>query len=140
MIVAFAGHRDAVDSDAVRNWLCSKVEQLIERGADTFYNGGYGGFDLMAASVVKKLKEKYPFIESILVTPYIDHTDTFLFDDSIYPPLENVSKRLAIIKRNEWMIDHSDVLIAYVTRNFGGAYKTLTYAKRKKKEVINYPD
>jgi len=31
MIVTFAGHRDVLDSDTVRVWLYSKVEQLIER-------------------------------------------------------------------------------------------------------------
>jgi len=60
MIVTFAGHRDVLDSDAVRDWLYSKVEQLIERGANTFYLGGYGEFDSMAASVVNELKKKIP--------------------------------------------------------------------------------
>ncbi len=134
MIVAFAEHRDILDSDSVRAWLCSKVKQLIKRGADTFYNGGYGAFDSMAASVVKQLKEKHPCIKSIFVTPYIDRADTCLYDASIYPPLENVPKRFAILKRNEWMVDNADVLIVYVTRNFGGACKTLTYAKRGKRK------
>ncbi len=140
MIVTFAGHRDVTDSDAVRSWLCNKVEQLIQHGANTFYNGGYGAFDSMAASVVKEMKEKYPSIESVLVTPYLDRANTYSFDASIYPELENVPKRLAIVKRNEWIVDNSDVLIAYVTRDFGGAYKTLKYARRKKKKVIAYPD
>ncbi len=139
MIVTFAGHGDIVYSDEVRGWLYSKVEQLIERGAGTFYLGGYGNFDSMAASVVNELKEKYPSIESILVTPYIDRAATYLYDASVYPTLENVPKRFAIIKRNEWMVDKADVLIAYVTRSFGGAYKMLSYAKRKKKEIIAYP-
>ncbi len=140
MIVTFAGHRDVQDSNKVRGWLCSKVEQLIERGANTFYLGGYGEFDSIAASVVKKLKEKHPYIESILVTPYLNHTYACSYDASIYPPLENVPKRFAIPRRNEWMVDNADVLIAYVTRDFGGAYKVLTYAERKKKEVIVYSD
>ncbi len=140
MIVTFAGHRDVLDSDAVRNWLCSKIEQLIERGADIFHLGGYGEFDSMAASVVNKMKEKYPYIKSILVTPYIGRSDACLYDASVYPELENVPKRFAIIKRNEWMVDNSDVLIAYVIREFGVAYKTLTYARQKNKEIIAYPD
>ena len=61
-----------------------------------------------------------------------------LYDGTIYPPLENVPKRLAIIKRNEWMVDHSDVIVAYVLHEWGGANIMLQYATRKGKEVIRY--
>lgn len=35
------------------------------------------------------------------------------------------------------LVDHSDYLIAYVYRDFGGAYTTLNYAARHGKEIIN---
>jgi hypothetical protein len=48
------------------------------------------------------------------------------------------TKRYAIIKRNEYMIDESDFIIFYVTHRFGGgAYRALEYAKRKNKQYIN---
>ncbi len=56
---------------------------------------------------------------------------------SIYPPIENTPPRFAILKRNEWMMTNADVIIAYVTHNYGGAYKSLEVAKRKKKKIIN---
>lgn len=60
------------------------------------------------------------------------------FDGTIYPDLEYVPKRLAIVKRNEWMIDKAAFLIAYVEHDRGGAYRTLKYAKKKKHiKVIN---
>ena len=36
------------------------------------------------------------------------------------------------------MVDVSDVVVAYVKHDWGGAAKTLEYARRKKKEIINY--
>ena len=60
-----------------------------------------------------------------------------LSDASIYPPIEEIPERLAIIKRNEWMISRSDLVIAWVDHSFGGAYKTLSFAKAKKKRIIN---
>ena len=63
--------------------------------------------------------------------------DRHLYDSSVYPPIENVPMRFAINKRNEWMINQADLVIAYVDHTFGGAYKTLQYAKRKKKQIIN---
>jgi len=63
-----------------------------------------------------------------------------LCDMSIYPPIENVPLRFAILKRNEWMMKNADLIIAYVKRNYGGAYKSLQVAKRKKKKIINIYD
>ena len=59
------------------------------------------------------------------------------YDDCIYPPLENVLPRFCILRRNEWMVDEADLIIAYVMHPLGGAYKTLEYARKKKKKIIN---
>ena len=36
------------------------------------------------------------------------------------------------------MIRESDVVVAYVTHGWGGAAKTLEYARRKKKNILFY--
>lgn len=139
MIVTFCGHRDVFDQEAVDAWLNETVEELIREGVDCFYLGGYGQFDTLAAAVVRKQKERHPQIRSVLVLPYLDRPfDASAYDETVYPPLENVPKRYAISRRNEYMIDRSDVVIAFVTHSFGGAYKTLCYAQRKQKRIIQY--
>ena len=35
------------------------------------------------------------------------------------------------------MIENSDLIIAYVNNNYGGAYKSLRYAMRKNRKIIN---
>ena len=37
----------------------------------------------------------------------------------------------AILRRNRWMVDRAQVLLSYVTRDFGGASATLRYAKTR---------
>ncbi len=139
MRVAFCGHSSVPNSTEVRKWLISVIEKLIIKGADEFYLGGYGTFDSLSMQVVWELKKKYPHINSILVIPYLDREyDLTMYDSSIYPSLENVPKKFAISKRNEWMVRESEVVVAYVSNNFGGSSKTLDYAKRKKKVIINY--
>ena len=139
MIVTFCGHRDVFDPETVSAWLNETVKGLIREGADCFYLGGYGQFDALAAAVVRKQKERYLEIRSVLVLPYLDRPfDASDYDETVYPPLENVPKRYAVSRRNEYMIDRSDVVIAFVTRSFGGAYKTLCYAQRKQKRIIRY--
>lgn len=53
-------------------------------------------------------------------------------DSILYPPIENVPLRFSILKRNYWMIDNADFVIAYVKYSIGGAFKTLEYAKTQK--------
>ena len=53
MTVTFCGHRRCPDSSELRAWLSGCIEELITEGADTFYLGGYGDYDRIAASVVR---------------------------------------------------------------------------------------
>ncbi len=137
--VTFCGHSNlsSAEKEALFPIICTEAEKLIKNGADTFLLGGYGSFDYLCAQAVKKLKGKYPFITSIFVIPYLNRTyNDDLYDLTEYPPLEKVPLRYAISKRNEYMVQKSDAVIAYVKHSFGGASTTLSYAKRKKKEII----
>ena len=116
------------------------LPSLIEGGAATFYLGGYGDFDSLAAAAVRRQKAVYPHITAILVLAYLNReTDTSRYDDTTYPPLENVPPRYAIVRRNEWMVRESDVVISGVTHGWGGAAKTLDYARRKQKIIFQFP-
>ena len=138
-VVTFCGHREVWKQEPVSAWLHETVEELIAQGAKEFLLGGYGLFDQMAARVVWDLKKDYPDVTSVLVIPYPDKkVDDSLYDIVTYPPLEHVLPRYAISRRNEWMIRETDILVAYVLHDWGGAAATLTYAKRKKKTIIRY--
>lgn len=140
MIVTFCGHRQIFDQDAVSKWLNLILPSLIEGGATTFYLGGYGTFDRLAAAAVNRQKAAYPAVEAILVLPYLDrNVDASDYDRTTYPPLEKVPPRFAIIKRNQWMVEQADVVISAVIHGWGGAAKTLHHAKRKGKVIFQYP-
>ena len=122
---------------------------IIDVKLVTCYLGGYGDFDEICARACRELKQEYDDIEVVYVTPYISLSEQAkikemqsygLCDTSIYPPIENVPLRFAISKKNEWMMTNADLIIAYVNRSYGGAYKSLQVAKRKKKKIINIYD
>lgn len=139
MNVTFCGHAQVGQVEAVKAWLCVVTQHLIEQGANTFYLGGYGTFDSLAAAVLREQKKRYPQIKLILVLAYLDdNKDASGYDSTVYPPLETVPRRFAISHRNRWMVDTSDVVVAYVLHDWGGASTTLRYAKRKKKQIISY--
>lgn len=140
MTITFCGHSQTSDQDKISSWLDTILPSLIEGGASTFYLGGYGDFDRLAAAAVRRQKNAYPNIEAVLVLAYLNREiDTSRYDSTIYPPLENVPPRYAIVRRNEWMVRESDVVISCVTHGWGGAAKTLDYARRRQKEIFQFP-
>jgi len=141
MTVTFCGHGKYNYGEEVRKRLSDEVEKLIFEGTDTFYLGGYGQFDGLAAGVLTELKRKHTEIKRILVIPYLNR-DYYManYDESLYPPLENVPYKFCISKRNEWMVKNSDILLCCIKFTFGGAYKTFEIAKRAKKKIINLSD
>ena len=141
MTVTFCGHSHVSDAAELNVWLDKVLDLLIAEGADRFYLGGYGDFDRMAAEAVRAKKDERPGIEMALVTAYLGRqADRESYDYMIYPTLKDVTQRSAIPKRNEWMVDSADVVVAYVTHEWGGAAKTLEYARRRGKRVILYPE
>jgi len=140
VVCSFFGHRDI--SSAVRPILYKEIERhIFEKSADTFYIGGYGGFDNMASGILKEMKEKYPHISISLILAYIPTGPDLKIRthyDTLYPEgLEIVPQKYAITHRNRWIVENSDYVIAYVKSSYGGAYTALKYARQKKKCFVN---
>lgn len=131
----FIGHRET--SSDVFSALVETVEQHIsEYGVTEFVVGRYGAFDHMAAKVVINAKIKHPEISLFLLLPYhpaerpIDLPVGY--DGSFYPPeMEKVPRRLAIVRANRYMVDHSDYLIAHVWHPASNARELLEYAQKR---------
>lgn len=144
MTVCFCGHSKLYSKyDLVKEKCYEVVKNQILKGADSFLVGDYGDFDAIAASVCLALKKEHPHIEVCLVLPYYrPHIDDYTqqrynrFDSIITPPLEDTPYRYRIVKANQYTVDQADIVIAYVRSN-GGATKTLQYAHRKGKNIIN---
>ena len=144
MIITFCGHSNCLFSDEEKEKLKQLlIKEIRKNPTCKFYLGGYGDFDSLCLLTLRELKTDFPDIELLFITPYLDKNYSKLefakyhYDDVIFPPLESVPRKFAILKRNEWMVDSADLVIAYVKYSWGGAAKTLKYAKRKKKLIIN---
>lgn len=133
----FIGHKDCygLSCDLVK----AEIERLIEKGIDTFLNGGMGGFDNLCRNCVNDLKNKYPHISHFLIIPYLDFKRCNFkdFDSVIYPELEKYHYKTAIPQRNKWMVDNSAYALCYVNHCFGGAGKTYERAIKKGLMIIN---
>ena len=144
MIITFCGHSNCLFSDNIKEQLKKILKnEIIKNPTCKFYLGGYGDFDGLCLRTLRELKHDFPTIEILFITPYLDKNYSklefakYYYDDVIFPPIESVPRKFAILKRNEWMVEQADLVIAYVKYSWGGAAKALEYAKRKKKRIIN---
>ncbi len=145
MIITFCGHAQYTETEADEQKLLSLFSELIGDGYAELYLGGYGSFDAFARKCGRKYQTTHPNTRLIFVTPYITESyqkthlnyNRNLYDEIIYPSLEEKPLRFAISYRNRWMAEKADCIIAYVTHEWGGAYKTYEYAKRMQKQIFN---
>ena len=144
MTITFCGHSNCLFSDEEKEKLKQLlIKEIRKNPTCKFYLGGYGDFDSLCLRTLRELKTDFPDIELLFITPYLDKNYSklelakYYYDDVIFPPIENVPRKFAILKRNEWMVDSADLVIAYVKYSWGGAAKTVEYAKRKKVPIIN---
>ena len=136
MTVCFFGHRDTPES--AQSILHRTLVELIEQhGADRFYVGNQGSFDVMVLATLKMLKKQYPHIQYAVVLAYLP-TQAENFSDTVYPEgLETVPRRYAIDHRNRWMIEQAETVVCYVSHSFGGAPKYQEFACKKGRQVLN---
>ena len=146
-VCTFAGHREVFLS-SVKQEIDKALSDIVQTEDEyVFYSGGMGDFDIMCEVAVWRVIKKYPHlnIRLNLVLPYMtnqinrdkDYYES-RFDDIIIPmDLMGVHYKAAIKKRNRWMVDQADKILAYVYRDFGGAFDTIKYALRTGKPVLN---
>lgn len=147
MVITFFGHRSLVGMEQIKKRVKNALEGYETEGKETvFYCGGQGDFDALCAEVCREWTKTHRDSLLYLITPYITETaqsrneelmKAGAYDGILYPPLEKVPYRYAIVKRNEWMVREADVIIAYVKQSYGGAYKALSYAQKMGKRVVN---
>ena len=147
----FTGHRPeklSVDEKTAQRLLENEIRKSISEGYRTFISGVARGIDIWAAEIVLKLKTEGADIHLICASPFEG------FENSWTPQWKEkyraILKAADVVKyisrsysrscfqvRNEWMVDHSNRVIAFYNGEPGGTLNTIKYAQRKGVEVLN---
>lgn len=145
--VSFFGHREVDHARDVEQQVELLVSKLIEQNDYVdFLVGRNGDFDQIAASTVRRIKEYDRGKSSLIwVMPYemAEYLENKKAYEQYYDEVEICQEsceshpKAAYRIRNRSMVDRSDLVVFYVTRNHGGAYQTMQYAQRKGKRIIN---
>ena len=146
LTVSLFGHRIIEDYQTVESKLYEllRIVMQIGYGEIEFLVGRNGDFDLIATSIIRKLKKETGNDNAFLtlVLPYEtaelrNNTESF---ESYYDSIEicgSKNFKFAIVARNHEMIDRSDMVVVYVKNESGGAYQALKYAEKNQKRIIN---
>ena len=141
--IAFAGHQKIKRQPLVITQIESALKELLyDKECVELFFGRNSDFEFLAALAAKLVKTslKNNRIQLVLVQPYYNEDD-FLFErlfDEIRYPIKEKDENVAIIKRNQWMVDNADLLVAYVEKASGDdSLFTLQYAEEKGVQIIN---
>ena len=140
------GHR-LLDENFNKNRLKEVFNSLISIGYDTFIVGMALGFDTLCFNLLEEIrKEKEIKIISAVPCKTQDYKYTFE-QKKEYDRMISVADEVVLVsevynsrcmqKRNEYMVDNSSVIIAYLRRNYGGTYNTVKYAEKKGVSIIS---
>ena len=149
--VSFFGHRFVERSAEIEHRLDKLLHDLItQKEYVEFLIGRDGDFDLLASAAIKRaIRENgYGNTHFTLVLPYMkaDYRDNEKEYLDYYDEVEVCAKseaahpKSAIQIRNRNMVDRSDLVICCIQHPSGGAYKTIQYAKKHGKHIINLAD
>lgn len=158
-VCAFTGHRPQSlpfrfnESDVRCINLKKELKRLIEyvitaEGVTHFISGMAIGIDTFASEIILELKTKYPEITLEGAIPCEEQSAKWSFaqKERYQRIIEQLDKKTVIEphytpwcmhKRNRYMIDSSDVLIAVWDGVSGGTGKTVKYAFSKNITIYN---
>lgn len=148
---AFAGHRpqklpfgfDEADPRCVafKEAVKEAIEALIGEGYAHFLSGGALGMDLFAAEAVLELQQKYPWIILEMVSPFDAQAAKWarayqLRRDRLFAAADIVTAtghaytKGCMFRRNRYLVDNADLLLAAYTGQPGGTAMTVDYARK----------
>lgn len=147
----FTGHRPyklGISEEKAKELLSSAINKAIEKGYNTFISGMAQGIDMWAAEIVIEKRKQNPAILLVCVSPYKGMESKWENDDkerynSIIEQADEVRylcehyTSYCFHARNNWMVNHSSLVIAAYNDEDGGTKNTIKYAMQNNVDVYN---
>lgn len=157
--VAFSGYRPEKlpffgEDDPLLTGLLNRIREqvikLIKDGAENFITGMALGCDTYCAEIVLELQKEYPNITLTAAVPCANQAEfwTKASKAHYYELLEKCNEKVILAdhyfkgcmqKRNRYMVDNCDVLIAIYDGKTGGTMNAVNYAKTVGRKIIIIP-
>jgi uncharacterized phage-like protein YoqJ len=124
-----------------------QIEQLIGEGYAHFISGGAMGMDTWAAEAVLELKQQYPWILLDMVSSfdgqaskwnesYQRRNDALFEHADITTATGHTYTKGCMFRRNRYLVDNADLLLAAFDGQPGGTAMTCEYAMKNGISVL----
>ena len=147
----FTGHRPeklGISESKVKSLLEKAIDTAIENGFTTFITGMAPGIDIWAAEIVLEKRKHNAALRLICAVPhpgfekrktkYEETRYKNIIDNADYTQtICNHYFRACYQRRNKFMVDRSNLVIAVWNGEKSGTKNTIDYAVRKGVKVIN---
>lgn len=147
---SFTGHRQIPDKHMrpLTDLIARAINYAYEEGCRNFYTGGAIGFDTLCAREVIRFRLLHRDARLILVLPCKNQAQkwnerqiasyeyTLSEADEIIYTSEGYDAA-CMKRRNRYLAEIGDMMIAYLGKDRSGAYQTVQMAKRLGKRVYN---
>ena len=144
--VALFGHRRLDNALLTERRLEERIRELLRTHAQVdFLLGRNGEFDLLAASVIRRVRRDFDERSAalILVLPYLtaefrdNEADLLRYYDAVevFSAPSGLPPRARFPLRNRAMVDRSDFVLFSVDHPHGGAYEAVQYARTQGKPL-----
>lgn len=145
--IPFEWNRSSDEYKRLYNLIKNEMIDLIGKGVKFFQSGMALGVDLMCAEIVLELAETYD-IKLFCIVPCLNQTNGWNGEDkALYESIisrsaavtyvtEEPYKNGCMMKRNRFLVDTAQYIIAVFDGKSGGTMSTVKYAKNKNRTVI----
>ncbi len=147
----FTGHRPEklkYEEQKVKELLVDAIRRAEGKGYTTFITGMSRGVDIWAGEAVLQLSAQNPIIKLVAASPFegFDEKWSAYWKDKYHFLIQRADEvryicprysEDAFQKRNEWMVNHSSLVIACYNGEPGGTRNTILYAERQGVEVTH---
>lgn len=148
--LSYIKNEQAPECLLIKSMLKDTLKELIQEGYNYFISGMALGFDTWFAECVISLKEEFPDIKLEAAIPCIDQEKIWpdINDQERYHKIlskcdfiKYVTKQkyspYLMIRRNEYMVDNSEKVVACYDGSDGGTRRAYLYAMKNHVEIIN---
>ncbi len=147
----FTGHRPEkmeLGEKEIKPLLEKAIDEAITKGYKTFITGMAMGTDIWAAEIVLERKKKNKNLHLICALPHPKFEKRRNLKEKIR--FNRIIKKADLVKeinqhyfngcyqvRNQWMVDHSSLVLAAFNGTKSGTKNTVDYANHKGVSVVN---
>lgn len=146
-VCSFAGYVqdfNNTDDEKLKLVIKKQIRNLINNHSVVeFYVCAESNFDLLCIDCMEEIKREYTSVKLCLMLSEFSHDTELdkyllnLFDEVVYLSIRKLSPQYTLFQKNDWLIEKSDFLIAYLNKNFSCSKKLIKYTDESGQLIVD---